>query len=129
MSSTFEDLKVERDALQRDVFPRLRKLCEENNARFQAIDPRWGLPGEAGRHQPTMRICFDELRRAQEVSPQPNFLVLLGDSYGWQPLAETITEAEFQALERAADELDGDTAREAQACDCQWVQNYRSWSF
>jgi hypothetical protein len=38
VSSTFEDLKAERDALQRDVFPRLRKLCEENNARFQAID-------------------------------------------------------------------------------------------
>jgi len=32
VSSTFEDLKAERDALQRDVFPRLRKLCEANNA-------------------------------------------------------------------------------------------------
>ena len=31
--STFEDLKADRDTLQRDVFPRLRKLCEENNAR------------------------------------------------------------------------------------------------
>ena len=38
VSSTFEDLKAERDALQRHVFPRLRKLCEANNARFQAID-------------------------------------------------------------------------------------------
>jgi hypothetical protein len=27
VSSTFEDLKEERDALQRDVFPRLRKTC------------------------------------------------------------------------------------------------------
>ena len=43
VSSTFENLKDERDALQRDVFPRLRKLCEENNARFQAIDLRWGV--------------------------------------------------------------------------------------
>jgi hypothetical protein len=34
VSSTFEDLKAERDALQRDVFPRLRKLCEANGARF-----------------------------------------------------------------------------------------------
>jgi hypothetical protein len=53
-----------------------------------------------------MRICFDELRRSQEVSPKPNFLVLLGDCYGWQPLAEEITEEEFQELEKAAKELD-----------------------
>ena len=45
--STFEDLKAERDALQRHVFPRLRKLCEANNARFQAIDLRWGVRDEA----------------------------------------------------------------------------------
>jgi hypothetical protein len=35
VSSTFEDLKAERD-----LFPRLRKLCEENSARFRAIDLR-----------------------------------------------------------------------------------------
>lgn len=84
--------------MQRNVFPRLPKLCEENNARFQAIDLRWGVPGEAGRDHRTKQICFDELRRAQEVSPRPNFLVLLGDRYGWQPPAETITEAKFQKL-------------------------------
>ena len=32
VSSTFEDLRAEGDALQRDVFPRLRKLCEESSA-------------------------------------------------------------------------------------------------
>ncbi len=42
VSSNFEDLKAERDALQREVFPRLRKLCEANSARFQAFDLRWG---------------------------------------------------------------------------------------
>ena len=39
--------KLERDDLQRHVFPRLRKLREANNARFQAIDLRWGVPNEA----------------------------------------------------------------------------------
>jgi len=47
VSSSFEDLKAERDALQRDVFPKLRKLCEENRERFQAIDLRWGVRDEA----------------------------------------------------------------------------------
>ncbi len=38
-----------------------------------------------------MQICFEELHRAQEASPEPNFLILLGDKYGWRPLPETIT--------------------------------------
>ena len=115
VSSTFSDLKEERNALQREVFPRLEHYCLVRGFQFQAIDLRWGVPGEAERDHRTMQICFDELRRAQEVSPRPNFLVLLGDRYGWQPLAETITEAEFKALEKAARELDADAAREAQA--------------
>ena len=47
VSSTFEDLEAERNALQHTVFPKLRKLCEENGARFQAIDLRWGVRDEA----------------------------------------------------------------------------------
>jgi WD40 repeat protein len=73
---------------------------------FQAIDLRWGIPGEAGRDHRTMQICFDELRRAQEVSPRPNFLVLLGDRYGWQPLPELLTNEEFTKLEAAATRVD-----------------------
>lgn len=47
-----------------------------------------------------MRICFDELRRAQEISPEPNFLVLLGYHYGWRPLPEGIPAMVFEALEK-----------------------------
>ncbi len=126
VSSTFSDLKEERNALQREVFPHLEHYCLVRGFQFQAIDLRWGVPGEAGRDHRTMQICFDELRRAQEVSPRPNFLVLLGDRYGWQPLAETITEAEFQALERAADELDNDAASEVQARGSA-MQALRTW--
>jgi hypothetical protein len=39
VSSTFEDFKAERDMLQRDVFPKLRKLCEEKNERASRM--RW----------------------------------------------------------------------------------------
>ncbi|MGA3371986.1 MAG: hypothetical protein ABSC48_09515 [Terracidiphilus sp.] len=46
--STFEDLRAERGALQREVFPRLRKLYEANPARsqasFQATDLRRSRP-------------------------------------------------------------------------------------
>lgn len=37
VSSTFSDLKAERNALQEKVFPRLQKLCEAHSCRFQTI--------------------------------------------------------------------------------------------
>jgi hypothetical protein len=41
VSSTFSDLKEERNALQEKVFPRLRDLASAHGCRFQAIDLRW----------------------------------------------------------------------------------------
>jgi len=105
VSSTFSDLKPERNALQAQVFPKLEQLCAQNGFQFQAIDLRWGVSSEAGLDHRTMRICFDELRRAQEISPRPNFLILLGNRYGWRPLPEEISVAEFQALKRAAAQM------------------------
>jgi NACHT domain- and WD repeat-containing protein len=61
VSSTFSDLKQERDALQERVFPRLHELCRANRAIFQAIDLRWGVSEEASEDQQTMRICFSEI--------------------------------------------------------------------
>ena len=100
VSSTFSDMKHERNALQAEVYPKLEQLCQKNGFQFQAIDLRWGVSSEAGLDHRTMRICFEELRRAQEISPEPNFLVLLGDRYGWRPLPEAISQVEFEALER-----------------------------
>lgn len=99
VSSTFSDLKSERDALQREVFPRLKRLCLSKGMRFQAIDLRWGVSEEAGRDNKTMRICLRELRRCQSDHPKPNFLILLGDRYGWRPLPETILAALFEKLD------------------------------
>lgn len=49
-----------------------------------------------------MRICLSELKRCQDDSPRPNFLVLLGDRYGWRPLPEEIPAVEFHAILLAA---------------------------
>src|ERR1035437_6096785 len=98
VSSTFEDLKAERDALQRDVFPKLRKLCEQHGARFQAIDLRWGVRDEAALDQKTMEICLREIERCQETGIKPNFIVLLGQRYGWRPLPARIEAEEFEAV-------------------------------
>jgi WD40 repeat protein len=103
VSSTFSDLKAERNALQERVFPKLREMCEQHGCRFQAIDLRWGVSEEAGFDQQTMRICLGEVERCQQLSPRPNFIVLLGDRYGWQPLLYEIPTLEYEALTQHLD--------------------------
>ncbi len=98
VSSTFSDLREERNELHRRVFPALKRLCEEGGARFQAIDLRWGVRQEAGLDQQAMRICLDEVKRCQEITPKPNFLILLGDKYGWRPLPAEIPAGEWDKI-------------------------------
>jgi hypothetical protein len=77
VSSTFSDLKPERNALQAQVFPRLEQLCAQNGFQFQAIDrrfrlrPAWrdssgqgGVPSAADLDCRTMRSCLEELNRS-----------------------------------------------------------------
>jgi tetratricopeptide (TPR) repeat protein/thioredoxin-related protein len=98
VSSTFSDLKEERNALQEKVFPKLKELCQQHGCRFQAIDLRWGVSVEAGLDQQTMKICLEEIARCQTVTPKPNFIILLGDRYGWQPLPYEIPTTEYEEL-------------------------------
>jgi len=98
VSSTFSDLKAERNALQEQVFPRLRALCMAQGCRFQAIDLRWGVSEEAALDQQTLTLCLREIERCQRLTPRPNFIILLGDRYGWRPLPARIEAAEFEAL-------------------------------
>ena len=98
VSSTFSDLQAERNALQEHVFPRLRKLCAQHGARFQAIDLRWGVSDEAALDQQTMSICLDEIARCQRLAPRPNFVVLLGDRYGWCPPPPQVPAAVFEQI-------------------------------
>jgi len=79
ISSTFSDLKEERNALHRWAFPHLRDLCREHEARFQAVDLRWGVSDEAGLDQQTLKICLREIERCRQAGLRPNFLILLGD--------------------------------------------------
>jgi type II secretory pathway predicted ATPase ExeA len=106
VSSTFSDFIAERNALQEKVFPRLRDHCRQHGARFQAIDLRWGVGQESALDQQTMTICLSELRRCQLLSPRPNFIVLLGQRYGWRPLPPQIEAREFDALLARCDNSD-----------------------
>ena len=100
VSSTFSDLKAERNALQEHVFPKLQKLCKEHGCTFQAIDLRWGVNNEATLDHKTMDICLKEIARCQETRVKPNFIVLLGNRYGWRPLPARINNSEFSELKQ-----------------------------
>lgn len=97
---------MERSILQRDAFPRLEKFCEERGAKFQAVDLRWGVNEESQLNQKTLQICFNEITRCQKISPKPNFVILLGEKYGWQPIPEKIPGEEMEAILKVLSEGD-----------------------
>jgi hypothetical protein len=111
VSSTFSDFEAERKALQEHVFPELEEFCRLRGATFQAIDLRWGITEDAQREHETMRICLEELRRCQELSPKPNFVALLGDRYGWEPAPAHIPIDQWDRLVDAANPADGSLIR------------------
>ena len=100
VSSTFLDLKSERNILQQLTYPRLVDLCARHGVTFQAIDLRWGISEEASLDQRTIDICLNEVKRCRATSPRPNFIILLGERYGWLPPPPHIPDAHFQAMLR-----------------------------
>lgn len=97
LSSTFNDMREERDMLQSKVFPKLRKYCEDKGFSFQPIDLRWGVSSEAGNDQKTMQICIDEVKRCK-AALNPHFAIILGERYGWIPLPSSIEANEFELI-------------------------------
>jgi hypothetical protein len=101
-------MKEERNILLKKVFPRLEKLCEEEGAKFQAVDLRWGVNEGSQSNQKTLEICLNEIARCQRISPKPNFLILLGNKYGWQPIPEKIPEIEMEQIKKILDQPPGE---------------------
>ena len=97
VSSTFADLEKERNAL-REVFRGLAEMCDRRGAHFLAVDLRWGVSEEAALGQQAVEICLEEIVRCQERTPRPNFVLLLGERYGWRPLPARIPASELEAL-------------------------------
>ncbi|NLD98037.1 MAG: NACHT domain-containing protein [Synergistaceae bacterium] len=104
-------MAAERNVLHERTFPRLRDYCAERGATFQAIDLRWGISEEAALDQRTMNICLGEIRRCQTISPRPNFLVLLGQRYGWMPPPPQIPTDLFGRILDTLDEDDRSTLK------------------
>jgi len=98
LSSTFSDFDRERRAIQGVALPRLRHRFASMGIQYDLIDLRWGITEQAQHRSDTMRICLEEIRRCQRLSPRPNFALLLGDRYGWQPLPSLIPVSHWKWL-------------------------------
>jgi hypothetical protein len=103
ISSTFGDFKAEREALQTNVFPEIEKYCAKNGYEFLPIDLRWGVDVKTQLDQKTVDLCLNEVKTCKSY-PFPNFLVMLGNRYGWVPLPYMIEKNEFESILCAIDE-------------------------
>ena len=77
VSSTFRDMHAERDVLNRDVFPELRRRCQERGAEFVGLDLRWGVTEEEIQRDGTLAICLQEIAQCR-----PFFVGFLGERFG-----------------------------------------------
>ena len=80
VSSTFVDMRAERDILARKVFPSIRRSCEQRGVAFADVDLRWGITAEEAAEGQVLSLCLSEIDRCR-----PGFLILVGERYGWIP--------------------------------------------
>lgn len=87
ISSTFKDMKGERDKLLKKVFPQLRKIASEHNVTLTAVDLRWGITEQEAKSKKVLELCFREIDNSI-----PFFIGIVGDRYGWCPSHNDVTE-------------------------------------
>lgn len=80
VSSTFTDMQEERDELVKQVFPKLRELCDSRAVVWEEVDLRWGITDEQRDEGLVLPICLQEIRECR-----PYFIGMLGERYGWVP--------------------------------------------
>ena len=108
VSSTFNDFLQERAILNESVFFEIDEYCQQRGYNFQLIDLRWGIMNESAINQKTMEICLEEVKRCCSLSPKPNFLLMVGERYGWTPLPNGIFPKEFEKIISAAEEAEAE---------------------
>ncbi|XP_071493290.1 NACHT domain- and WD repeat-containing protein 1-like [Diadema antillarum] len=98
MSSTFTDMKEERNKLIREVFPELRRFCQTRGLEFEVVDMRWGVRDSATADHLTSALCLAEIDRCKRMSQGPYLVGFLGDKYGYRPLNANVESTTFEKL-------------------------------
>ncbi|XP_039965755.1 NACHT and WD repeat domain-containing protein 2 [Bactrocera tryoni] len=98
-SSTFTDTTMERNTLMAKCYPRIKDYCREKHGlEFQVVDMRWGVRDEATDDHMTTELCMREIQNCQRLSMGPNFIVFLGQKYGYRPIPTYIVSSELQLI-------------------------------
>ena len=87
ISSTFQDMKDEREYLMTHSFPLLRKLALERNVTLTELDLRWGITEDEAKNGKVVDICLREVENSV-----PFFIGIIGNRYGWIPKKEDLWE-------------------------------------
>lgn len=82
LSSTFLDFGRERELVHTQVLPTLDEMCRHFGLSIELSDLRWGVTAKDVDQNRTAAICLDEVDLCRQVSPELNFLLLLGDRVG-----------------------------------------------
>lgn len=111
VSSTFQDMHYERDAIQELIYPQLNQKARQYGQTVAFCDLRWGidtsfLESETG-SQKVLDVCLEEIDRCQ-----PPMVVILGDRYGWIPSGKLVQDVarrytlELEDLEKSVTALE-----------------------
>ncbi|MDC2890456.1 DUF4062 domain-containing protein [Psychrosphaera algicola] len=88
LSSTFEDMTEERNALRLEVFPELENLCQTHGLSFRVIDLNWGVTPEQVEQGLTIEHCLTEIENS--TNSKIFFINIIGDRYGWVPRLDEV---------------------------------------
>jgi len=113
LSSTFMDMREERDVIMRKVMVDLDRFCYERGVALSYIDMRWGITDEMTNNNKTITTCLREVDNSR-----PYFVGFLAQRYGWH-----------QDPDAAEDVLLRTTFEAAEArSEFAWVKNFRARS-
>lgn len=91
ISSTFADMKEERNLMTYNVLPRIKKWAFDRGIIFDVVDLRWGINDEqANDLHHTIKLCLKNVKDSA-----PIFICFLGERYGWIPPFEDFNQSMF----------------------------------
>lgn len=74
----------------------------------KVVDMRWGVRDEATDDHMTTELCMKEIENCQRLSMGPNFVVFLGQKYGYRPIPTYILSSELALLREELNNLNVD---------------------
>lgn len=87
ISSTFQDLREEREYLIKIIIPQLQVEASKRDVTLTFVDLRWGITDEEVQNGKVLEICLNEIENCH-----PFFIGIIGDRYGWCPTTNDVND-------------------------------------